>query len=146
MFQSVVTIYENYLENMNKDASNETRRLGGLSRLFTGKQSGAEALTTAFDAAIETELNQMLENPISSAEIRRLADWMQEQVTANRDEPKLKYAFMAVQRHILPLVGGLSRDDAAYLMQKLESAIPKRERFPVHQQLIGKLRERSRTA
>lgn len=142
--QSIVIIYEKYLENMCEAASDEARHLSGLSRMFTGKRSKTEELLPEFDAEVETELNRQFERQSSSAEVREQADWMLDQVSANRNEPRLKYALMAVQRHLIPLISCLSREDAAFLAQKFEAVIPRRERFPVQKELIKKLHEQSR--
>jgi|GEM_PF-2257595 len=143
--QSIVMIYEKYLGNMCEAASDEARHLGALSRMFTGKRSKTEELLPAFDAEVEIELNRQFEKQSSSAEVRELADWMLDQVTTKRDEPRIKYVFMAVQRHLIPLISCLNREDAAILSQKFETVIPHRECFPVQKELIKKLREQSRT-
>ena len=142
--QTIVTIYENYLEEMSAAAAAEARHLGGLSRLLTGKQGGSEVLLTAFDSKLAAELNGLLEQKPESAEIRELGEWMLEQLAAYQSNPPVKYSFMAVQRHLIPLVEGLSGGDAEVLFKKFETAVPKRERFPIYTELLSKLKEQSK--
>ena len=141
---TIVVIYENYLEDMRNEASKEARRFDSVSRIITGKRSKTEELLPAFDERLETELNRLFGHQSNSADVRELAELMLDQVSDNRDEPQLKYSFMAVQRHLIPLVSCLSSGDASILVKKFETAIPSRERFPVHKELIKKLREQSK--
>jgi hypothetical protein len=142
--QTIVMIYENYLEEMSAAEAADAHHLGGLSRMFTGKQSDKQALLPVFDSKLAAELNRLFGQDSDSAEVCELAEWMQEQVTAYRSNPSVKYSFMAVQRHLIPLVGCLSSEDAAVLLKEYETAIPKRERFPIHTELLSKLKEQSK--
>ncbi len=141
--QRVETIYESYLEELQKAVSNEARRFGGLTRILTGKRSGTEIIVDAFDAALEAELKRLSEIEQDGAELRELAEWMLRQSVNFRDVPQAKYTFLAALRHITSFTHCLSREDAQYLAEKLEAELPSRERFPVHKELIEKLRERA---
>jgi len=142
--QMIVMIYENYSEAMRKAASEEARHLGGLSRMLIGKRSNSEDLLPAFDARLEAELNILFGLQSSSAEVRELADFMLDRVAENRDEPRVKYSLMAVQRHLLPLIGCLNSADASLLIKKFESTIPRQERFPIQKKLISSLKDQAK--
>ena len=141
--QTIAIIYDNYTEEMSKAASEEARHFGGLSRMIVGKRSRSDDLLPAFDSRLEAELNSLFGQQSDSAEIRELADLMIEKVSENWDEPRLKYSFLAVQRHLIPLFSCLNSEDAAYLHQKFEAVIRRQERFPVQKELIKKLKEQS---
>ena len=140
---SIITIYENYLEEMRRAALSDARHFGGLSKILTGKQGRAAELLPVFDARLENEIKLLFGQQSSSGEVRELAEWMLERVEDSRDEPRLKYSLMAVQRHLLPLISCLSGEDAAVLKEKFETVIPRRERFPVQKNLISRLREQA---
>ena len=141
---SIITIYENYLEEMRRAALADARHFGGLSKILTGKQGRAAELLPVFDARLENEIKLLFGQQSSSGEVRELAEWMLERIEDSRYEPRLKYSLMAVQRHLLPLIGCLSGEDAAVLKEKFETVIPRQERFPVQKNLISKLREQAR--
>jgi len=141
--QSIITIYENYLEEIRRAALEDARHFGGLSKILTGKQGRAAELLPVFDARLESEIKLLFGQQSSSEEVRELAEWMLGQLEENGNEPRLKYSLMAVQRHLLPLISCLSGEDAAVLKKKFETVIPRRERFPVQNNLIGKLREQA---
>lgn len=145
MNQTILTIYNNCLEEVRKANVEDTRRLGFLTQMFTGGQSDAEKPISEFDANMKIELNRISERYTASAEVRELTEWMLEQMDIQRDNTRIKYAFAAVQRHLIPLVHCLSNEDAASLAERFESAFPRRERFPSHIELIAKLREQSRS-
>jgi len=105
---SIITIYENYLEEMRRAALADARHFGGLSKIFTGKQGRAAELLPVFDARLENEIKLLFGQQSSSGEVRELAEWTLQRVEDSRDEPRLKYSLMAVQRHLLPLIGCLS--------------------------------------
>jgi len=142
--QTISIIYDNYTEEMSKAASEEARHLGGLSRMIVGKRSSSDDLLPAFDSRLEAELNSLFGQQTDSPEIRELADFMLDKVSENWDEPKLKYSFLAVQRHLLLLFNCLNSTDAAYLYKKFEAVIPRQERFPVQKNLIAKLKEQAK--
>lgn len=139
--QAITEIYENYLDAVNKATAKDVHRFGGLSRIFTGRQSYVERLLPDFDDKLGTTLRQLYQTASSSAEVRELAEWMVEQVYAHKDDQRVKYHLMAQLRHLTPLVGALNSTDAASLAERLEAAFPRRERFPIHMQLITKLKE-----
>ncbi len=141
--QTIPMIYDNYTEEMNKAAVEDARHFGGLSRIITGKGSGSEDLMPAFDCRLQAELNRLFGEQSDSEGVRELAEFMIDQVAVNRDEPRLKYSFIAVQRHLIPLTGCLNSADAAYLYKKFNAVIPRRERFPVQNKLVTKLKEQS---
>ena len=142
--QTIETIYYSYLEELQKAVSNETRRFGGLTRILTGKNSEAEAIVDAFDGRLKAELERLLGERPDSEELRELAEWMLRQSLDYKDLPQAKYAFLAALRHLTPFAHYLSREDAAYLTERFEAAIPPPERFPVHKELIFKLKERGK--
>ena len=144
MNRTIKMIYEHYLEAMDKTVLDEARHFGGITRLLVGKKSESESLLPAFDAALETALSHVLQEQPSSGEVRELAEWMLMQVKENWDKPQLKYSLMAVLRHIIPLICCLSREDASILAEKFETAFPRREQFPIHKELIIKLKERTK--
>lgn len=143
--QSIIMIYENYLDETSAADAKEARHFGALSRIFTGKQSESQALLPVFDAKLSSELNLLFSRDSASSEVRELAEWMLDKATEFEDNSSVKYSFMAVQRHLLPLVGCLRSEDAAALFQKYEAAIPKRERFPIHTELLKKLKNQSQS-
>ena len=129
---------------MRKAVSVDARHFGVLSKMFTGRPGRTEELLPAFDVRLENEIKLRFGEHSSSAEVRELAEWMLERVEDSRDEPRLKYSFMAVQRHLIPLISCLGREDAGILDKKFEAAVPRRERFPVQKNLISKLREQAK--
>ena len=141
--RTIETIYENYLEELEKTVSKEARRFGFLTRMLTGKRSETENIIDVFDTALEAELKRLLETGMDTAELSELAHWMLRQAVNFRDVPNAKYAFLAALRHITSFTQYLSPEDALYLANNLETAIPSSERFPVHKELIAKLKERS---
>ena len=141
--QTIIMIYDSYLDEVSKAASDEARSLSGLSRLLTGKPSKTEELLPAFDEKLQNEMNHLPEQNPDSSTVRELAEWMLEQAVAYRDKPRIKYSFMAVQRHLIPLVGFLNTEDAAFLAKKFETTVPRRDRFPVIEELIKKLKKQS---
>lgn len=141
--QTILMIYENYRHNVRRAAAQDARHLGALSRILTGKRSDIEELLPDFDAKVEAELERLSREQPDSTAIRELAQWMLEQFEAQQNEPQIRYAFMAVQRHLIPLIGFLSDSDAACLAEKFETAFPYRERFPSHTELIKKLKVQS---
>ncbi len=142
--QTIEKIYENYLEDLQKAASNEARRFGGIARLLTGKRSDTEDLVEKFDPELQAELCRMLGQEPDSSKLRELAEWMLKQAVNFRDIPQAKYAFLAALRHLTPYTDFLGSADALDLANRFEAAIPQYERFPVHKELIAKLRERSK--
>ncbi len=145
MNQTVRTIYSNCLEDVCNATEKNARRLGFVTRMFTGRQSDAEKPLFEFDANMKAELNRLSMRHASSAEVREMTEWMLEQMDAQRDNPRIKYAFAAVQRHLIPLVPCLSMEDAALLAELFEHAFPRRERFPSHVELIAALREQAQS-
>lgn len=141
--ETIVSIYEDYLKEVQKVASEDTRRFGGLTRMFTGKPSVTESLLPQFDDKVQNELFTLSQQQPGSAAIRELAEWMLEQFNAKRDDPQIKYSLMAVQRHLKPLIGFLGPEDAFCLAEEYEGAFPRHERFPSHVELIAGLREQS---
>ena len=141
--QTITTLYDNYIEEMSAALSEEARHLGGLSRMIVGKRGKSDELLPAFDSRLEAELNRLFEEKPDSGEVRELIDFMLCQVSESKDEPRLKYSFMAVQRHLAPLISLLSSEDAAYLHKRFEAVIRRQERFPVQKELIKKLKEQS---
>lgn len=141
--QTIIMIYENYVEEMSAASVAEAKHLGGLSRMFTGKQSEKQALLPVFDSKLAAELNRLFGQGSDSAEVRELAEWMLAQSTAYQNDPPIKYSFMAVHRHLIPLVESLNSGDSALLLKEYEAAIPRRERFPIHTELFTKLKKQA---
>ncbi|MFB0921366.1 MAG: hypothetical protein QMB62_10890 [Oscillospiraceae bacterium] len=139
----ISAIYENYLEETGRADAAEARRFEWLSRMFTGRPSGAEVLLQAFDTNLKDGLDRLYGQTSGSAEIRELAEWMLEQVGNNQSRPQVKYSLMAALRHIIPLTAYLNVEDAVSLSKSIKAAIPSRERFPVHNELIDKLKKQS---
>jgi hypothetical protein len=141
--QTITTIYDNYIEEMSAALSEEARHLGGLSRMISGKRGKSDELLPTFDSRLEAELNRLFSEQPDSGEVRELADYMLSQISESKDEPRLKYSFMAVQRHLAPLICYLNQEDADYLFKKSETVIRRQERFPVQKDLMKKLKEQS---
>ena len=141
--QTIIALYDKFLKEGHRASSKDIGHFWALSRIFTGKPSDVERLLPDFDARVKAELERLSEQHAASTEIRELTEWMLDQTDVQGDNPQVKYAFMAVQRHILPLIGCLSGGDAAHLAERFENAYPRQERFPSHVELIQKLKEQS---
>lgn len=141
--QTITTLYDNYIEEMSKALYEEAQHLSGLSRMIVGKRGKSDELLPVFDSKLKSELDMLFSDKSSSEDIRELADFMLRQVSDSSDEPRMKYSFMAVQRHLIPLIPCLNMEDAAYLYKRFEELIPRKERFPVIIDLMKKLKTKS---
>ena len=146
MNYTLANIYSSFLEDAHKATINDVHKFGALTRIFTGKQSDVERLLPAFDERIKAELETLSREGTSSAEVKVLAEWMLSQTDTQKDDPQIKYALIAVQRHLLLLIRYLDNKDAAYLAERFESAFPRQERFPSHIELLKKLKAQSKGA
>jgi hypothetical protein len=144
MNQKIIMIYQDFLEEVNKLDSNDAHNLVTLVRTFFRRPSDVEKLLPDFDERVGNELNLLTEQYVESAEVRELAEWMLDQTGAQNDNPQIQYAFIAVQRHLTQLISFLTFEDAACLADRFAFTFPKWKRFPIHTELIAKLKNQSK--
>ena len=134
-FQEIV---EHYIEELDKAEKN---RKPGSGIFGFGQGPGDFPCHTEMD-------NQVAELAAEIAEGEAEPDEVAETVKAvlqaeeSRTWPEAaRWAVMASQRHVLPLIARMSAADRKEMLAWYEKAYPKRRRMPLQKQILEKLKE-----
>lgn len=132
---------ENY--RMELEALEKNRK--PLDGIFgTGSSVKTNACHERFDHAVEAVMARLREDGASGEEIGEAAAFVLEMAEPDKRLSSLQLFLIAAQRHSLPLIGTIPREQAVSMARRYEKKWPRRFRLPVQTEILKALKAREK--
>ena len=130
---------ENYLETVREL---ERKRKPG-EGIFGMKGGPADnPCHDRYSVTVNSLLTAFAEQEPASEEVRRVLEEIYTAPKKQRNPACAYWMLIAVQRHTLPLIDRLSREDAGAVYERFVRDTPRHERLPVQREILKKLIQR----